>query len=105
MWMLAVDLRDMEELCSGRQCCRIAPSGQDCDLVTGLVEGGPADRGGVRVGDLILELDGQGVASAADLQQMMTAELIERPVETRIWRSGDQLSLELVPAELSEDGP
>jgi hypothetical protein len=34
----------------------------------------------------------------------MTAELIDRPVRTRIWRSGEELSLELVPAELSEDG-
>jgi hypothetical protein len=35
---------------------------------------------------------------------MMTAELIDRPVGTWIWRSGDELTVELVPAELSEDG-
>ena len=73
--------------------------------VVEVVPDSPADRGGLRVGDLILELDGRAVASAADLQQMMTAELIDRPVRTWVWRSGDELSLELVPAELSEDGP
>jgi S1-C subfamily serine protease len=72
--------------------------------VVEVVPDSPADRGGLRVGDLILELDGKAVASAADLQQMMTAELIDRPVRTWVWRSGDELSLELVPAELSEDG-
>jgi S1-C subfamily serine protease len=69
--------------------------------VVEVVPDSPADRGGVRVGDLIVELDGRAVASAADLQQMMTAELIDRPVRTRVWRSGEELSLELVPAELS----
>ena len=48
--------------------------------VVEVVPDSPADRGGLRVGDLILELDGRAVASAADLQQMMTAELIDRPV-------------------------
>ena len=72
--------------------------------VVEVVPDSPADRGGLRVGDLILELDGRAVASAADLQQMMTAELIDRPVRASVWRSGDELSLELVPVELSEDG-
>ena len=54
--------------------------------VVEVVPDSPADRGGLRVGDLILELDGRAVASAADLQQMMTAELIDRPV--RNLRSG-----------------
>jgi|RhiMetdeSRZDD1v2_1073273.scaffolds.fasta_scaffold102441_4 S1-C subfamily serine protease len=71
--------------------------------VVEVVSGSPAERGGVRVGDLILELDGRPVSSAADLQGMMTAELIERPVRTWVWRSGEELSLELVPAELSHD--
>ena len=69
--------------------------------VVEVVPDSPADRGGLRVGDLIVELDGRAVASAADLQQMMTAELIGR--SGRAWRSGDpadELSLELVPAEL-----
>jgi serine protease Do len=71
--------------------------------VVEVVRDSPADRGGLRVGDLVLELDGRPVASAADLQQMMTAELIDRPVKAWVWRSGEELAVELVPAELSED--
>jgi len=66
-----------------------------------VVEGSPAARAGVREGDLILELDGQQVRSATDLQRMMVAELIGRPVEALVWRAGEELRLQLTPEELS----
>jgi S1-C subfamily serine protease len=72
--------------------------------VVEVVSGSPADRADLREGDLILELDGRPVNSAADLQRMMTAELIGRSVSVAVWRAGGEASLELVPAELSEDG-
>jgi S1-C subfamily serine protease len=65
-----------------------------------VVEDSPAERAGVREGDLVLELDGIEVASATDLQRMMVAELIGRPVPALIWRSGEELVLELTPDEL-----
>jgi S1-C subfamily serine protease len=71
--------------------------------VVEVVAGSPADRAGLREGDLILELDGHSVTSAADLQRMMTAELIGRSVGVTVWRAGGEASLELVPAELSEE--
>ena len=60
----------------------------------------PAARAGVREGDLLLELDGKAVSSATDLQRMMVAELIGRPVPVLVWRAGDELHLELTPDEL-----
>src|SRR4051794_40739728 len=71
--------------------------------VVEVVAGSPADRAGLREGDLILEGDGRSVTSAADLQRMMTAELIGRAVGVTVWRAGGEATLELVPAELSED--
>jgi S1-C subfamily serine protease len=70
--------------------------------VVEVVSGSPADRGGVREGDLIVEVDGSAVESASDLQQMMVAELIGTAVRVRVWRSGSELELELVPEELGE---
>ena len=70
--------------------------------VVEVVSGSPADRGGVREGDLIVELDGHAIESASDLQQMMAAEMIGRPLAARVWRAGSELELELVPAELGE---
>jgi S1-C subfamily serine protease len=72
--------------------------------VVEVVSGSPADRAGLREGDLILELDGRPVNSAADLQRMMTAELIGRSLSVAVWRAGGEATLELVPAELSEVG-
>jgi S1-C subfamily serine protease len=68
--------------------------------VVEVVSGSPADRAGVREGDLIVELDGAGVTSAADLQRMMVADLIGTPVPVIVWRSGEDVELSLVPTEL-----
>jgi serine protease Do len=73
--------------------------------VVEVVADSPADRAGLREGDLILEVEGSPVTSAADLQRMMTAELIGRSVSVVVWRAGGEASLQLVPAELSEKGP
>jgi S1-C subfamily serine protease len=70
--------------------------------VVEVVSGSPAERGGIREGDLIVEVDGRAVESASDLQEMMVAERIGRPLAARVWRSGSELDLELVPAELTE---
>jgi S1-C subfamily serine protease len=67
-----------------------------------VVAGSPAERAGVRGGDLVVTLDGQSTESAADLQRLMVAELIGRPVVAEVWRAGTELELELVPAELDE---
>jgi S1-C subfamily serine protease len=68
--------------------------------VVEVVSGSPADRAGVRDGDLIVELDGREVTSAADLQRMMVAELIGTPVPVQVWRAGGEVELSLVPVEL-----
>jgi len=68
--------------------------------VVEVVEGSPAERAGVRAGDVIFELDGEPVVSAGDLQRMMVEELIGRPVRAALWRDEGRLDRELVPAEL-----
>jgi serine protease Do len=70
--------------------------------VVEVVSGSPADRGGIREGDLIVEVDGHPVESASDLQHMMVAELIGTPVRARVWRAGSELDLSVVPEELTE---
>ena len=70
--------------------------------VVEVVSGSPADRAGVREGDLIVEVDNRAVESAADLQRRMVAEVIGTPVRARIWRTGSEVELQVVPEELSE---
>jgi S1-C subfamily serine protease len=68
--------------------------------VVEVVEGGPADRAGVRPEDLILAVDGTQVTRVEDLQRLMAADLIGVPVTVRLLRAGRPLEVELVPAEL-----
>ncbi len=62
--------------------------------------GSPAERAGLRAEDLIVALDGQPTASVDDLQRLITAELIGRPVRLELLRDARPLALEVVPAEL-----
>ena len=68
--------------------------------VVEVVPGSPADRAGVRPEDLVVELDGQPVASVPDLQRLLDAELIGTRVTVTVLRGAVALELELEPAEL-----
>ena len=48
--------------------------------VASVVSGGPADRAGLRSGDLLLTAGGHEVATAQDLQRLMFEEAIGRPL-------------------------
>jgi serine protease Do len=65
-----------------------------------VVEGGPADRAGMRVEDLIVELEGTPIEGMDDLQRVVVGEVIGRAVRAKVVRGGREHELELVPAEL-----
>jgi S1-C subfamily serine protease len=71
--------------------------------VSDVVATSPADRAGVRPGDMIIDIDGHRVADAADLQRLMIAELIERPTTIRFLRGDRLLDVTIIPAELISD--
>jgi S1-C subfamily serine protease len=66
-----------------------------------VVAGSPADTAGVRAGDLILSVDGTPVEDAGDLQHLMVAETIGRPVALRVFRYGETETITATPVELS----
>ena len=65
-----------------------------------VVEGGPADRAGLRAEDLIVELEGTPIEGMDDLQRVVVGEVIGRAVRAKVVRGGRERELELVPAEL-----
>jgi S1-C subfamily serine protease len=69
--------------------------------VVDVVEGGAAERAGLRRGDVLVELDGEPIADAGTLQRLMTAERVGRELEARVVRGDRALTLRLVPTELS----
>ena len=70
--------------------------------VVEVVAGSPADRAGLRPEDLIVSLAGAPVTDVMDVQRLMVAELIGRPVEATVVRGGRTLTLEVVPVELRQ---
>ena len=68
-------------------------------LVTEIVAGAPASKGGLRAGDIIIALDGSAVGGVDDLQRMLTAESIGRPMEVAVLRTGQRLDLTITPSE------
>ena len=68
--------------------------------VVQVVEGGPADRAGMRPEDLIVEIDGTPIEGMDELQRVVVSDLIGRAVRARVIREGREREIELVPAEL-----
>jgi len=68
--------------------------------VVEVVEGSPAARAGLRPEDLIVEVDGTPMSDVGDLQRLMGAERIGRPLEARLIRGGRSLNVRIVPVEL-----
>ena len=75
------------------------PSGA---LVAGIVKGGPADRGGIRLGDVITEYDGKPVIDALDLPIWIARTPIAKQVRLKIKRDQQEVHLNLTVAELPE---
>ena len=72
------------------------PSRERALVVTGVQEGGPAAEGGVSVGDIILEVDGQAVQRGDDLLAALSTRAGE-PTEVELWRAGTSIRVELTP--------
>jgi serine protease Do len=81
------------------QARELAPRGT-CIEVVEVVPDSPAGRAGIRPEDLILEVDGSPLERVEDLQRLMVAEVIGRPVTARLLRQGRPVEVDLVPAEL-----
>ena len=73
-------------------------------LVAGIVKGGPADRGGVKLGDVITEFDGKTVSDALDLPIWIARTPLGKQVQLKIQREQREMDLNLTVAELPQ-GP
>ena len=66
-----------------------------------MIADSPADRAGVRPEDLVVGVDDEPIGGVDDLQRLLTAETIDRPVELAIVRGGTHRTLALTPRELA----
>jgi S1-C subfamily serine protease len=66
-----------------------------------VVPGAPADRSGLKPGDLVLEADRRPVADAQSLQRLLFAEAIDRPLPMTVYRRGAMVDVISMPTELT----
>lgn len=69
--------------------------------IVSLIQDGPADRAGLRTGDVLLRLDGEPVGDAGDLQTLMVSERIGRAVPAVVLRDRSQRTLTITLDELT----
>jgi S1-C subfamily serine protease len=69
--------------------------------VVQLMEPSPAAAAGLRVGDVVVELDGNPIEGVADLQRRLIGDAVGRRFELRIERAGELRSMSISPVELT----
>ncbi|PYP33295.1 MAG: serine protease [Gemmatimonadetes bacterium] len=70
-------------------------------LVTGVEAGSPAERAGLKQGDIIVGFAGQVVGGIDDLHRLLATDRIGTPAVVALLRGADKLELSIVP----EDSP
>jgi serine protease Do len=74
----------------------------DGALVAGIVQGGPAERSGVKVGDVIVEFDGKKVVDAMDLPLWIARTPVDKSVAVKVQRERQEVQLDLTVSPMPE---
>jgi len=74
-------------------------------LVNSVEKGGPAEKGGVESGDIILKADGKTVNSSAELPRIITQIKPGTKISLQLWRKGAAKDVSVTVAELKEEQP
>jgi S1-C subfamily serine protease len=72
-------------------------------LVAGVSNGGPADQAGLRVGDVVLTLDGEATQSVDAVHKLLTRERIGKRVTLEVLRDGVIVKLTLQVTERPDE--
>jgi len=72
-------------------------------LVNSVEKGGPADKGGIESGDIIIKVDGRDVRSSNELPRIIAAVKPGTKITLTVWRKGATKDLAVTVAELKED--
>jgi serine protease Do len=69
-----------------------------------LVEaGGPADKAGIKTGDIILKFNGTPIEKSADLPRQVGASTIGSKASVTVWRKGQSVDIPVTIAMLEDD--
>ena len=71
-------------------------------LVSEVAPDGPADKGGLQVGDVILSFDGRKIPEMRDLPRIVAETKIDKSVKVEVMRRGSKKTLKVVTGRLEE---
>ncbi|WCR58536.1 DegQ family serine endoprotease [Wolbachia endosymbiont of Ctenocephalides felis wCfeJ] len=72
-------------------------------LVANIVKDSPAEKGGIKVGDILLEFDGKKVERMTQLPYMVSRTEPERKVPIKLLRKGKEVNIKVVIGESASD--
>lgn len=78
-------------------------AGKEGALVAAVVKGGPAEKAGIKRGDVILEFDAQKVGKMRDLPSLVAATPVGKAVKVLVLRKGKEMTLTVKIARLEEE--
>jgi serine protease Do len=71
--------------------------------VSQVEEGGPADKAGIKVGDIILKFNGQDIEKSTDLPRLVGGAKVGSRATVTVFRRGSQLDVPITVAELQDE--
>jgi serine protease Do len=72
-------------------------------LVANVSKDGPAEKAGVKVGDVIVEFDGKEVKESGDLPLIVARTPVDKKVRMKVLRDKKELSLNVAVGELKDE--
>jgi S1-C subfamily serine protease len=70
-------------------------------LVAGLSKGGPADKGGLNVGDLIVSIAGGPISNLNTYMTVMALQIAGKPLEVGVMRARKKVLVQVVPQAIA----
>jgi serine protease Do len=61
-------------------------------IVSAVAKGSPADAAGLRVGDIIFEMDGQETREVRNIRRIASGHAIGEPFDMKVWRDGHEVT-------------
>ena len=74
-------------------------------LIAGVIRGGPADRSGVKPGDVLTEVDGEPVADSSVMLNLVAEALPGKTATLKVLRNNSEVSMRLTVGKLPRPHP
>ena len=73
-------------------------------LIADVFKGDPADKAGIKTGDVIIEIDGQEVENTHELLKIVAGVTVGKEINVKIVRNGETMTLKVQVTERPEKG-